>query len=490
MKLLAKDCGFPADIVDEMIRDRLVYGTNSLKVQERFINRGTDLDLPTALNIACAYESAQSQLKKMTGEAAQVQVIKSDRRYTRKGPASGKKGGTNGATSANKTDGKATKLGNTGQQCGNCGYAPHTSTDQCPACGKRCGKCGKKNHFAALCRQKTVHTVEDANIDSDDGEDFYIECAHSTTHKDQGFVELTCNGTKMPFKIDTGAQANVLPKSDFDKLSIHQPRTQSTVTLRGYGGRELDTLGMCDLNCMYKDVDRNLQFHVVNEDAPAVLGLKSCVDMNLVKLILSVDTPIQTGMTTDTELNKLITEYQDIFHGFGKFPGEHSFTLRPDAEPVVHPPRRVPVALRNKVKQELDRMVSNDIITKVTEPTDWVNSMVVVQKSNGDLRVCLDPRDLNKAIKRPYYPVPTLNDVTSELAGAKHFSVLDARSGYWQIKLSDTSSRLTTCNTPFRRFRYLRMPFGVNSAQDVFQRRVDETYENLPGVTGSAITSW
>ena len=90
--------------------------------------------------------------------------------------------------------------------------------------------------------------------------------------------------------------------------------------------------------------------------------------------------------------------------------------------------------------------------------------MVVVQKPNGDLRVCLDPRDLNKAIKHPYYPVPTLNDVTSELARAKHFSVLDARSGYWQIKLSDTSSRLTTFNTPFRWFRYLHMPFGVNSA--------------------------
>ena len=113
---------------------------------------------------------------------------------------------------------------------------------------KRCGKCSKKNHFAALCRQKTVHTVEDANNDSDDGEDFYIECVQSTTQKDQAFVELTCNGTKMPFKINTGAQVNVLPKSDFDKLSIHQPLTQSTVTLRGYGGRELDTLGTCDLN--------------------------------------------------------------------------------------------------------------------------------------------------------------------------------------------------------------------------------------------------
>ena len=105
---------------------------------------------------------------------------------------------------------------------------------------------------------------------------------------------------------------------------------------------------MCDLNCTYKDVDRNLQFHVVNEDVPALLGLKSCVDMNLVKLILSVDTPIQTGMTTDTELNKLITEYQDIFHGIGKFPGEHSFTLRPDTEPLTASSVLTTLRVKNK----------------------------------------------------------------------------------------------------------------------------------------------
>ena len=129
-------------------------------------------------------------------------------------------------------------------------------------------------------------------------------------------------------------------------------------------------------------------------------------------------------------------------------------------------------------------MEKHGIIAKVTEPTDWVNSMVVVHKPNGDLRVCLDPTDLNKAIKRPFHPVPTLDDVTSKLSGSRHFSLLDARSGYWQIKLSDESSYLTTFNTPFGHYRYLRMPFGINSAQDVFQHHVDEMYEGLERVTG------
>ena len=110
--------------------------------------------------------------------------------------------------------------------------------------------------------------------------------------------------------------------------------------------------------------------------------------------------------------------------------------------------------------------------------------MVVVEKCNGNLRICLDLRDLNEAIKRPYYPLPMLDDVIGKLSGAHHFSTLDAHCGYCEIKLSDALSRLTTFKSPFGRFRYFRMSYVINCTQDVFQRNVDETYENVPGVTG------
>lgn len=97
----------------------------------------------------------------------------------------------------------------------------------------------------------------------------------------------------------------------------------------------------------------------------------------------------------------------------------------------------------------------SDIVTKVTEPTDWVNALVVVEKPRtGKLRVCLHPRDLNKAIKRPHYPLPTLVGIAHKLVGAHYFSVMDARSGYWAIKLTEESSKLTTFNTPFGRYRF------------------------------------
>ncbi|KAI0217699.1 hypothetical protein LSAT2_030550 [Lamellibrachia satsuma] len=116
----------------------------------------------------------------------------------------------------------------------------------------------------------------------------------------------------------------------------------------------------------------------------------------------TVDTHRQFN-SDDIGLNQLLTEYCDLFDGIGEFPGEHSHTLHTGAKPVAHPPHRVPVALRDKVKQELACMEKFGIITKVTEPTDWVHSMVVAHKRNGDLRMCLDPRGLNAAIKRPHY---------------------------------------------------------------------------------------
>ncbi|MEW8545661.1 MAG: reverse transcriptase family protein [Candidatus Thiodiazotropha sp.] len=107
-------------------------------------------------------------------------------------------------------------------------------------------------------------------------------------------------------------------------------------------------------------------------------------------------------------------------------------------------------------------MVQNEIIAKVTEPTEWVNSIVAVEnKQSGKLRICTDPELLNKAIKGPNYPMKTLKDVLPQLSGATCFTKLDARSGYWNIKLRKESSLLTTLNTPFGRYRYLRLPFGL-----------------------------
>ena len=108
-------------------------------------------------------------------------------------------------------------------------------------------------------------------------------------------------------------------------------------------------------------------------------------------------------------------EYPELFHGLGHFPRFHTTQTRP----VVHAPRRVPFALRDRLKSELNKEESLGVIVKVNKPTDWVNSITIVEKKNGSLRICLDPRDLNKALKREHYSSPTVEDIAAKLHGAR-----------------------------------------------------------------------
>ena len=103
------------------------------------------------------------------------------------------------------------------------------------------------------------------------------------------------------------------------------------------------------------------------------------------------------------------------------------------------------------------------------QPTDWVSNLVSVEKKDEVLQMYLDPKDLNKANKREHYSIPTMQDITSEFCGKKIASLLDLRDGYWQIQLDEESSLLCTFNTPFSRYRFTRMPFGIKSASEVFQ---------------------
>ena len=106
--------------------------------------------------------------------------------------------------------------------------------------------------------------------------------------------------------------------------------------------------------------------------------------------------------------------------------------------PVVHPPRRVPISMKDVIKAELDEMEKDNIITKIKgEPTAWVNSLVYRRKSNGRLRICLDPKDLNKAILREHHVSPTLEELLPKLSGANTLSIVDAKCSYWNVVLDE-----------------------------------------------------
>ena len=198
--------------------------------------------------------------------------------------------------------------------------------------------------------------------------------------------------------------------------------------------------------------------------------------------VMTVNTEVQRASQGPLSMEEVLKEYSDVFQGTGKLKGQYKLEIEENAKPVVHLPRRVPVALKGKLKRELERLQSLGIIEKVIEPTPWVSSLVIVQKPNGQIRVCLDPGDLNKVLGRSPYPTPTVEDILPELTRAKVFSTVDAKNGFWHVELDDDSSRLTTFNSPFGRFCWRRLPFGLCSAPEEFQRRLNHALDGLTSV--------
>jgi transposase InsO family protein len=318
--------------------------------------------------------------------------------------------------------------------------------------------------------------------------------------------------TSLKAKLDTGAQGNVLPLRLYRQMFPQHidlygsPRSgtleESNRILVAYGGTQIKHLGVATVTCTYKRRSVQARFYVTDTPGPAILGLPTTTDLDLLRFNLEIkeDTskpttdcvPTQqvhsTNKSTIMSKEDLLIQYPDCFNGIGKFKGKYHITLDPSIPPVVHPPRRVPISLKDDVKSELDEMVDNDIIEKIKEgePTAWVNSLVYRRKANGRLRLCLDPKDLNEAILREHHTTSTLQEILPKLTGAKLFSIVDVKCGYWNVELDEESSFLTTFNSPFGRYRFRRMPFGLKMSQDIFQTRIDQTFEGCEGVVGIA----
>ncbi|GBM84853.1 Transposon Ty3-I Gag-Pol polyprotein [Araneus ventricosus] len=166
-----------------------------------------------------------------------------------------------------------------------------------------------------------------------------------------------------------------------------------------------------------------------------------------------------------------------------EFPDEpYHITLKDNAIPVIHPPRRVPQALQPKLKETLYKLEKEENVSKVNKPTNWVQSLVIVEKPNGNLRLCLDPRDRNKVIKREHYQIPSADDIISRLEGKKIFSVVDLKDGFWHVPLDEVNSEICTFNTPFGRYKLNKMPFGIASALEIFQKRNQKLFGDIEGV--------
>ena len=176
-------------------------------------------------------------------------------------------------------------------------------------------------------------------------------------------------------------------------------------------------------------------------------------------------------------------EFPELFTGLGKMENAYKITLDKDAKPFkITVPRRLPIPMRKKVEEELKEMEKQDIIRPVTEPTEWCAPIVAVPKENGKIRICVDFTRLNESVQRENFPLPTTDQLLAQLSGATVFSKLDCKSGFYQVPLDEESQKLTTFITPYGRYCFKRLPFGISSGPEVFQREMSHILSGIPGV--------
>ena len=214
----------------------------------------------------------------------------------------------------------------------------------------------------------------------------------------------------------------------------------------------------------------------------SILGAQAIQQLKLMTINSDNIMSVMTTAPAQPHNNDIVAEFKDVFEGDGRLEEQLHLEVDNSVSPVALPVRKTPIALKEPLKRELDRLTDKGILQPVHVPTDWVSSMVVATKRNGKIRFCIDPKPLNKALKRSYYPLPVINDLLPKLTNAMVFTVVDAKNGFWHVQLDEQSSLPTTFGTPWGRYRWTRMPFGISVAPEEFQKRLDNALKGLNGV--------
>ena len=280
------------------------------------------------------------------------------------------------------------------------------------------------------------------------------------------------NQVDLRFKLDTGAEVTAITEQAYKALG--SPKiSQPVKKLCGPTSKPLKVTGRLTVSMSNKDHSCEQEIFVVNNLHHNLLGLPAIKALHLLTRVEQINT-----------MPTIQQEFPSLFTGLGTLQEDpYTICLKPDAKPFsLGTARNISLPLREKVQETLNNMEAQGVISKVQQPTPWCAGMVVVRKKSGGVRICVDLKPLNKCVLRERHPLLRVDDTLAQLTGATTFSKLDANSGFWQIPLSDESKLLTTFITPFGRYCYNKLPFGITSAPEHFQRRMNSLLLGLQGV--------
>ena len=476
---IAEYCEY-GDVLDDMLRDRVVCGINNKAVQQRLLQEPS-LTFEKALEMAVAAETADRDSRRLRGsslpdkDVTQVQREKGEP-LTTDSPAvechkPQRPGGTRERPGGNKE-----------RECYRCGGNHQPS--RCTFLDYECHYWKKKGHLMKMCRKKArkeKDQPEQANVVVEDdsacqGEEYPMFHISSGSSKPL-YATVTVNGKQLTMEVDTGASASIINQETFELIREGQSVLElqkSAVKLQTYTGEPIKVEGSTVVLVEHNGQSASLPLIVTQGKGPTLLGRDW--------MKLDWRTIFKVG-TTHT-LEEVLSKHNDVFKDeLGTVQGVSAkIYVDPDTQPQFHKARPVPFALRKKVEEELERLQTLGIIQPI-QFSDWAAPIVPVLKDDGRVQVCGDYKvTVNRAAKVDKYPIPRIDELFTSLSGGKTFSKLDLSHAYLQVTLDEESREYVTINTHKGLFQYKRLPFGVSSAPSIFQRIMENLLQGISGV--------
>ena len=478
LRMKADTCDFAdANAINEQIREQVIEKCLSNQLRRKLLEKGRTLTLEQLQDTARTFEDSEKSARSMEGIRAEVNKVSigSRRSY---------------AAGAKPKEGRSTSTGGK-YICFAYGHSGHIAKDpQCPAKNQKCRKCHMIGNFQNRCKskqsksqkhdkaQKTdikrVHQVEEVESDY-----AFIVSQISENYSSDSTINVAVGEVDMPMIIDSGASCNILGREQWEKLKSNNVQcvsSKESKTLYAYGSTTpLEVAGTFKATvAVGNEQVENEEFVVINGKGQSLLGRETALKLNVLRLGPSINVINDQG---------ILEQYPEVTTFYGKLKNfQLKIPLDDTVTPVVLSVRCVPYQLREKLENKLKELEQLDIIEPVSGPCDWVSAVVCVPKSGGkDIRLCVDMRRGNLAVKRERFPIPTIDEILQDLNQSCVYSKLDLRMGYHQIEIHPDSREITTFATHKGLYRYKRLMMGINCAPEMYQKCIQQLLQNVDG---------
>ena len=497
IKKLSVHCDFGVNL-ESNVRDQFVFGLRAESIKKKLLGE-KDLTYKKAVELALSWEMAgRDAAEMMSTEADSVNFVANNRRFN------------------NNNNDKV--------NCECCGRFNH-ETYRCKYKNRSCNNCGYKGHLAVMCKKNNNNREAEMgnekfnkngqgksrNFKKSEKQNFVEESNSNNSFEDEfnklfhfkNFelnkkesinsvkpieIELKIENEAMKFEIDTGSPISAMSLNMFEnsKVLCMLPLRKSNRQFKTYQEDIIRPKGIVTVRVECKGQTRLLDLFIIQGNSNPIIGREWLEVFKLIKLDKETNV-IKINSLSETKGSKykeIVNEFSEVFsEKLGLYTrNKFSLKLKEGARPVYCKPRPVPLALREKVEKEIDRLVKADVLEPVNS-SEWATPVVPVLKTNGEVRLCGDYRmTVNPQLQIDRHPIPKVSDLLFKIKKGGCFSKLDLSHAYQQVELDEPSQELLTLNTHKGLFKVKRLKDGVASGPGLFQREIDELVEGIQGI--------